>query len=158
PDWRAPMFAYKLGDPAGDLSFDDGDNAHGAPKAVVVDPVFSWGADRPLRTPWHETVIYELHVKGFTRRHPEVPDALRGTYAGLASEPAIAYLKKLGITAVELLPVHEMVDDKILLDRGLRNYWGYNTLGYFAPAGRYSASGRAGQQVTEFKQMVKALH
>jgi glycogen operon protein len=157
-DWKAPMFPYEPGDPAGDLSFDPNDNAWGAPKSVVVDPTFVWEGDRPLRTPWHDTVIYEVHVKGFTARHPDIPPALRGTYAALASPPAIEHFRKLGITAIELLPIHEIVDDKHLVDRGLKNYWGYNTLCYFAPAGRYASRGRRGEQVVEFKEMVRALH
>jgi glycogen operon protein len=157
-DWRAPMLPYKLGQPAGDLVIDTQDDAWGAPKSVVVDTAYVWDGDHVLRTPWHDTVIYEVHVKGFTMKHPDVPQNLRGTYAGLASEAAIAHFKKLGVTAVELLPIHELVDDQMLVDRGLKNYWGYNTLGYFAPAGRYAASGRRGQQVVEFKDMVKKLH
>ncbi|MDI1450454.1 glycogen debranching protein GlgX [Polyangium sp. 6x1] len=157
-DWRAPMFPYVLGHPDQDLAMCEKDNAWGAPKAVVVDNVFDWENDKPPRTPWRDTVIYELHVKGFTVRHPDVPATLRGTYAALASEAVIAYLKKLGVTAVELLPVHEMVDDQMLVHRGLRNYWGYNTLSYFAPAGRYASMGRRGEQVAEFKRMVKTLH
>ncbi|UQA62912.1 glycogen debranching protein GlgX [Polyangium aurulentum] len=157
-DWRAPMFPYKLGHPDLDFAMCSEDNAWGAPKSVVIDNVFDWENDRNPRTPWRETVIYEAHVKGFTMRHPDVPEAIRGTYAALASEPVIAYLKKLGVTAVELLPVHEIIDDKILVDKGLRNYWGYNTLSFFAPAGRYSSMGRRGEQVAEFKRMVKTLH
>lgn len=159
-DWRAPMFPYRLDDDSADadLTLDLRDNAWGAPKCVVVDETFDWGDDRPLRTPWHDTVLYEVHVKGFTARHPDVPEPLRGTYLGMASAPAIEHLVRLGITAVELLPVHEIVDDKHLVDKGLRNYWGYSTLAYFAPAGRYSSGGRLGQQVTEFKQLVKTLH
>jgi isoamylase len=157
-DWRAPMFPYKLDCPEGDLAIDEQDNARGAPKSVVVDNVFVWDNDHMPRRPWRDTVIYEVHVKGFTMRHPDVPEAMRGTYAGLASEGAITYLKKLGVTAVELLPVHEMVSEKHLEDRGLSNYWGYNTLAYFAPAGRYASRGRLGEQVAEFKAMVKALH
>ena len=158
-DWRAPMFPYRLGDPAEDLSRDDRDGARGAPKAVIVDGRFDWGDERAPHHAWNDTIIYELHVRGFTMRHPDVPPELRGTYAGLASEPAIAHLRSLGVTAVELLPIHEIVDDKALVERGLRNYWGYNTLGYFAPEGRYAACGRRhGEQVLEFKRMVKALH
>jgi glycogen operon protein len=157
-DWSAPMFPYKLGHPDSDLAIDDTDNAAGAPKCVVVDNVFNWNNDHAPRTSWRNTVIYEVHVKGFTMRNPDVPEEIRGTYAGIASRGAIAHFKKLGVTAIELMPVHEMLDDKHLVDRGLRNYWGYNTLGYFAPAGRYSSMGRLGDQVAEFKAMVKALH
>jgi glycogen operon protein len=124
------------------------------PKCQVVDTAFTWGDDRRPDIPWHETIIYELHVKGFTMLHPEVPPALRGTYAGLATTPVIEYLKRLGVTTVELMPVHTFVDDRHLVQKGLRNYWGYNSIGYFAPDNRYSASG----QVAEFKTMVKALH
>jgi isoamylase len=126
----------------------------GLGRCQVVDTAFSWGEDRAPRTPWSDTVIYELHVKGFTQRHPDVPEQLRGTYAGLASLPVVEYLKSLGVTAVELLPVHAFVDEKRLVQHGLRNYWGYNTIGFFAPEMRYSASGTIG----EFKTMVKALH
>jgi glycogen operon protein len=157
-EWTAPMFPFDREDPREDLVIDVRDNAHGAPKAVVVEDVFLWDDDQPPRRPWRDTVIYELHVKGFTARHPDIPEELRGTYAGLASEPAIRHLTDLGVTAVELLPVHEIADEPEVIARGLKNYWGYATLGYFAPAGRYARSGRLGQQVTEFKEMVKALH
>ncbi len=141
-----------------DLERDDEDDADAVPKAVVIDEAFSWEGDRHPRIPFHDTVIYETHVKGFTMRMPEVPARLRGTYAGLASEPAIAYLKDLGVTAVELLPVHHIADERFLHERGLRNYWGYSTIGYFAPHSEYAASGTRGEQVREFKEMVKALH
>jgi isoamylase len=157
-DWTAPVFGYKAGNPGDDLTVDDGDSAPGAPKGVVVDRFFDWNGDRHPRIPWHESVIYEVHVKGFTQQHPGVPPELRGTYAGLAHPAAVKHLKSLGITAVELLPVHEYIDDKFLLDKGLTNYWGYNTLGYFAPEGRYSSAGRHGEQVAEFKAMVRELH
>ncbi|MBZ0159335.1 glycogen debranching protein GlgX [Candidatus Methylomirabilis sp.] len=152
------MFGYTVGDPAEDLSRDDQDSAECMPKCVVIDPAFTWGDDRPPRTPWHRTIIYEVHVKGFTVHHPQVPKVQRGTYAGLASPAAIDYLRKLGITAVELMPVHHCVTDKPLVDRGLTNYWGYNSIGYFAPDVRYSSSGRLGGQAAEFKTMVKTLH
>ena len=126
----------------------------GLGRAQVVDSAFSWGDDRPPRTPWRDTVIYELHVRGFTMQHPEVPEQLRGTYAGLATAPVLEHLKRLGVTAVELLPVHAFVDEKRLLQHGLRNFWGYNPIGFFAPEMRYSASGTLG----EFKTMVKTLH
>jgi isoamylase len=158
PDWSAPLFGYRLGGEREDLERDDGDSSRGAPKGVIVDRFFDWEGDRPPGTPWHRSVIYEVHVKGFTACHPRVPPELRGTYAGLAHPAAIEHLTSLGVTAVELLPVHEFLDDKHLLDRGLSNYWGYNTLGYFAPEGRYSSSGRLGEQVAEFKAMVRALH
>jgi isoamylase len=152
--WRYPHFGYRLGAEEEDLSYDERDNAAGMPKCRVVDTAFTWGEDRPPRTPWDETVIYELHVKGFTKRHPNIPEDLRGTYAGLASAPAIEHLKRLGVTAVELMPVHSFVDDKHLVDKGLKNYWGYNSIGFFAPDMRYSATGSIG----EFKTMVKRLH
>ena len=127
-------------------------------RGQVVDPAFTWGDDRPPRTPWQDTVIYELHVKGFTQRHPEVPEQLRGTYAGLCSAPALEYFKRLGVTAVELLPVHAIVDERRLLHHGLRNYWGYNTIGFFAPEMRYSTPNSARDPVAEFKSMVRTLH
>jgi isoamylase len=153
--WSDAHFAYKVGSKQEDLSFDRRDNASGMPKCKVIDASFTWGDDRPLRTPWHDTVIYEVHVKGFTMLHPEVPTPLRGTYAGFTTEPVLAYLKRLGVTAVELLPVHTFVDDRLLVAKGLRNYWGYNSVGFFAPDMRYSASGSV---VDEFKTMVKRLH
>ncbi len=141
-----------------DLEPDDEDDAAAIPRSVVVDPGFDWeGTSRP-RTDWHETVIYETHVKGFTKLHPEVREDLRGTYAGLASEPAIAYFQDLGVSAVELLPVHHFVDELHLVEKGLTNYWGYSSIGYFAPHAAYAATGARGEQVLEFKGMVKALH
>ncbi len=156
--WHDSMFGYRVGNPKEDLSSDKRDNAAYAPLAVTIDPAFTWGDDRPPGTPWHKTIIYELHVKGFTQLHPDVPEPLRGTYMGLASGPAIEYLKRLGITAVELMPTHHFVDDRHLLDRGLRNYWGYNTLGFFAPELRYSTTNDGQESVREFKRMVHALH
>ena len=141
-----------------DLEPDDEDDAEAMPKAVVIDPAFDWEGDRRLDTLWPDTVIYEVHVKGFTKRHPDVREDLRGTYAGLASEPAIAHLQALGVTAVELLPIHEIVPEAFLVDRGLTNYWGYSSIGYLAPHGPYAATGDRGEQVREFKGMVKALH
>jgi isoamylase len=157
-NWSAPVYGYRLGDAAADLARDNQDDAGGVPKAVVATPFFDWDNDRPPSIPWHESVIYEVHVKGFTIRHPDVPRELRGTYSGLGHPAAIKYLTDLGVTAVELLPVHAFLDDAFLLDKGLRNYWGYNTLGYFAPEGRFASLGTHGQQVGEFKAMVKALH
>ena len=157
-DWNAPVFGYELGSPDADLSYDEEDDAWGVPKSIVVDTSFDWEDDQPPRIPFHESVIYEAHVKGFTARHPDVPEKLRGTYAGMASPAAINYLKRLGITAVELLPIHEFLDDGYLTELGLSNYWGYNTTNYFSPAGRYSSRGDRGEQVIEFKEMVKALH
>ncbi len=137
---------------------DSRDDGPAKPKSVVVHDSFDWGNDARPQTPWHRTVVYELHVKGFTRRNPAVPAALRGTYAGLTTPAAIDHLRKLGITAVELLPIHEAVDEGPLVRRGLINYWGYSTIGFFAPEQRYSSKGSIGGQVTDFKAMVKALH
>jgi len=156
--WNDALYGYRIGDPAGDLSCDERDSGAFIPKSVVVDATFDWEGDRLLRIPWNETVIYELHVKGFTARNRHVEDGKRGTYAGIASAAAVDYLSALGITAVELLPIHHHVDEKFLIDRGLVNYWGYNTIGYFAPDCRYSSTGFLGEQVREFKEMVKALH
>ncbi|MBI1998319.1 MAG: glycogen debranching protein GlgX [Deltaproteobacteria bacterium] len=156
--WSDALFGYAVGHPDKDLSLDERDSAAGLPKSVVVDPAFSWGNDAPPQIPWHKTIIYELHIKGFTARHPDVPAELRGTYAGLACPPVLDYLHSLGITAVELMPVQQFVADKHLKDRGLTNYWGYNTIGFFAPDACYSSSGFFGQQVAEFKTLVKALH
>jgi glycogen operon protein len=156
--WSDELWGYKVGDPKADLSFDERDNAKFAPLAAVVDEAFTWGDDRPPNTSWSKTLIYEVHVKGFTKLHEEVPENLRGTYGGLASDAAIRYLRNLGVTAVELLPVHEPVDDRHLVDRGLVNYWGYNTLGFFAPASRYASVEAAGDVVREFKMMVRNLH
>jgi isoamylase len=155
--WHDSLYGYSAGHPEGDLSFSTRDSAPYAPLARVVETAYTWGDDRPPRTPWADTIIYELHVKGFTKRHPQVPEKLRGTYAGLASQAAIRHLVDLGVTAVELLPVHFAVSEGFLVDRGLTNYWGYNTLGYFAPDPRLAASG-AGGAVSEFKMMVRALH
>jgi glycogen operon protein len=152
--WSDAQFGYRVGHPKEDLSFDKRDSAAGMPKCRVVDPAFTWGDDRPPRIPFHDTVIYELHVRGFTMKHPEVPPELRGTYAGLATAPVIDHLLRMGVTAVELMPVHTFVDDRHLLERGLKNYWGYNTIGFFSPDMRYSATGR----ISEFKTMVKTLH
>ncbi|HEX9242706.1 MAG TPA: glycogen debranching protein GlgX [Anaeromyxobacter sp.] len=156
-DFSGPVYGYPLDAPEQDLARDDRDSASAMAKGVVVNGAFDWGDDRPPRVPWHRSVIYEAHVKGFTARHPKVPPELRGTYLGLASPAAIDHLVRLGVTAVELLPVHEFVDDPFLRARGLTNYWGYSTLGFFAPEQRY-ARGSRGEQVTEFRQMVKALH
>jgi len=152
--WHDALFGYTVGHAKGDLSFDRRDSAAYMPKARIHEPAFTWGDDRRPRVPWHDTVIYELHVRGFTMQHPDVPPALRGTFEALASTPVIQHLKRLGVTTVELMPVHRFIDDRPLVDRGLRNYWGYNTLGFFAPEARYCASGK----VKEFKTMVKTLH
>ena len=152
--WSDAHFGYRIGHRLEDLSFDRRDNAGLMPKCRVVDPAFSWGNDKPPTISWSDMVIYELHVRGFTKNHPEVPAALRGTYAGLATAPVIDHLKRLGITSVELMPVHAFVDDRHLVERGLANYWGYNSIGFFAPDHRYSSSG----MISEFKSMVKTMH
>jgi isoamylase len=153
------LFGYSWDSPEEDLSFSDLDSANMVPKSVVVDQTFDWEDDDLLRTPWHETVIYETHVKGFTKLHPDIPEELRGTYAGIAHPSAIEHLQRLGITAVELMPVHHfLARPGHLVDKGLSNYWGYDSINYFAPYSGYSASGSLGQQVAEFKEMVKALH
>jgi len=156
--WDDRLFGYQFGSPESDLSRDDGDSGSLMPKSVVVDSDFPWGGDRRPNIPWHETILYELHVKGFTTRHPGVPANLRGTYAGLATAPVIEYLRSLSVTAVELMPIQQFVTERHLAERGLLNYWGYNSIGYFAPEVRYSSSGRLGEQVREFKSMVKTLH
>ncbi len=156
--WDDSMYGYRIGHPDLDLSFDDRDNAASCCLGAVIDPAFTWGDDRRPGTPWHETILYELHVRGFTRRHPDVPPALRGTYAGLASEPVIRYLKRLGVTAVEIMPVHHHAFDRHLLERGLSNYWGYNTIAFFAPDLRYAANHSPAGSVGEFKTMVRGLH
>jgi isoamylase len=152
--WSDSHFGYRVGHKQEDLSFDRRDDGVGMPKNQVIDSAFTWGTDRAPCIPWHETVIYELHVKGFTMCHPEVPAHLRGTYAGLATAPIIEYLTRLGVTSIELMPVHSFVDDRQLVERGLRNYWGYNSIGFLAPEPRYLATG----SITEFKTMVKVLH
>jgi glycogen operon protein len=154
--WSDALYGYTIGDPAGDLSFDDRDSAADVPKCIVIAPEFTWGEDRKPGTPWNRTVIYECHVRGMTMRHPQVPDDLRGTYLGLASDPIIDHLQSLGVTAVEIMPVHQFVAERALVDRGLTNYWGYNSLAYLAPEAKYAHV--AGQQVQEFKSMVKTLH
>jgi glycogen operon protein len=152
--WHDALFGYRIGAKREDLALDRRDSAPMMPKCKVIDPAFTWADDRHPRTPWHETIIYELHVKGFTKLHPLVPEALRGTYAALATEPVIGHFKQLGITAVELMPVHALVDDRHLVEKGLRNYWGYNSIGYFAPDFRYAVTDLA----ADFKTMVKTLH
>ena len=156
--WADEMFGYAVGDKKEDLAQDFRDDAWGVPKSVVIDTGFDWQGDRRPSVPLHNSVIYEVHVKGFSKLWQEVPEQLRGTYAALGSPVAIDYLKKLGVTAVDLLPVHAHIDDKILVDRGLTNYWGYNTIGFFAPHAQYSSSGQTGAQVSEFKSMVRNLH
>jgi isoamylase len=156
--WNDALFGYRVGDKNMDLSFDDRDSTPFMPKCVVVDSSYNWRNDTPMRIPWNETIIYEAHVKGMTKLHPSIPREKRGTYAALASEPLITHLRRLGITALELLPVQQHVNDRYLVERGSVNYWGYNTIGFFAPDCRYCSSGVAGQQVDEFKRMVHTLH
>jgi isoamylase len=155
--WSNDLFAYKVGSPKEDLEPDPDNSAGGVPKSVVIDNAFTWEEDRPLHIPYNRTIIYECHVKGMTQRHPGVPPELRGTYLGLCSDPMIEYFQNLGVTALELLPVHQFVVDRHLAERGLTNYWGYNSIGFFAPDVRYATRG-LGNQVYEFKTMVKTLH
>jgi len=157
-NWNAPVFSYPVGGHEADTGLDKQDDAWGMPKGVVINPFFPWEEPPAPHVPWHRTIIYETHVRGLTMKHPEVPPEQRGTYAGLASPVIIEYLKNLGITAIELMPVHDFLDDKHLVDRGLHNYWGYNTTNFFSPQAKYSSSGDHGGQVSEFKTMVKALH
>ncbi|MCJ8505702.1 glycogen debranching protein GlgX [Kocuria flava] len=154
-DWAQPLFSYNFGE---EDSFNEEDSAPHMPKGVVINPFFNWEGDRTPRTPYHKSVIYEAHVKGLTERHPEIPEEQRGTYAGVAHPAVIAHLQKLGVTAIELMPVHQFVQDSTLLEKGLRNYWGYNTIGFFAPHNEYHSTNDLGGQVQEFKAMVKALH
>ncbi|WP_328476179.1 glycogen debranching protein GlgX [Actinoplanes sp. NBC_00393] len=154
-EWDEALFSYRFGHPD---SYNDADSEPYAPKSVVVNPFFDWGNDRPLKVPFHQTVIYETHVKGMTIQHPDIPADVRGTYSGLAHPVMTNYLKQLGVTAVELMPVHQFVHDSGLIEKGLSNYWGYNTIGFFAPHNGYSSFAGGGGQVQEFKAMVKALH
>ncbi len=156
--WDEAVYGYRFGADDQDLSRNEDDSAELVPKSIVTSPYFDWGSDRRPDVPLHESMIYELHVRGFTMRHPTMAPELRGTYAGLATPEAIEHLHLLGVTAVELLPVHHFVDDHILQERGLHNYWGYNSIGYLAPHSAYCSSGERGEQVNEFKGMVKALH
>ena len=152
--WDNSNFGYIVGDKKEDFSFDEKDNAKFIPKGIVIDEAFSWGNDVKPSIPWHETIIYETHVKGFTKLHPDVPEELRGTYAGLSSTPVINYLKRLGVTSIELLPVHFFIDDHYLVEKNLVNYWGYNSICFFSPDIRYSYTG----SIKEFKTMVRTLH
>ncbi len=154
--WNEAVFPYLFD--RGPWTLNDSNSAPFVPKGVVHQPHFDWSGDRRLQLPWYETVIYETHVKGITARHPEIPEELRGTYAGLAQAAVIDYLQRLGITAIELMPVHFFIHDKHLVDQGLRNYWGYNSIGYFAPQNEYATDKRPAGAVVEFKQMVKTLH
>ena len=153
--WSDAHFGYRIGHARADLSLDRRNSAADMPKSRVIDPAFTWGDDRAPARPWHETVIYELHVRGFTMQHPDIPSYLRGTYAALATDPVIEHLTRLGVTAVELMPVHAFIDDRDLQARGLRNYWGYNSIGFFAPDRRYAATDRPED---EFRIMVRTLH
>jgi len=153
--WHDAVFPYRMGDPD---RHDTRDSARYVPRSVVIDPAFDWGNDRPPATPHHETVLYEVHVKGFTQTHPDIPPDLRGRYAGLAHPAAIEHLRTLGITAVELMPVHQFIHYAHLAEKGLRNYWGYSSIAYLAPHNEYAASGQCGEQVVEFKEMVRAMH
>jgi isoamylase len=156
-DWKAPIFGHDAAS-GNDLKIDTQDSAAGVPKSVVIESKFDWEGDCRPDLPLADSVVYEVHVRGFSMLNPEIPENLRGTYAGLSHEVSINYFKKLGITAVELLPIHHFIDEGHLVAKGLTDYWGYNTLGFFAPMSRYSSSGDAGGQVNEFKQMVKAFH
>lgn len=158
PDWSAHVFGYPVGQPDGDLQACLHDSANGVPRSVVVDDAFDWGTDAPPAVPWRKTVIYEAHVKGLTKLHPAVPENLRGTYLGVCHPAVLEHLKALGVTAIELLPIHEAADDGHLIEKGLRNYWGYSTLGFFAPEQHYATDRSPGAAVREFKTMVKALH
>ncbi|TLV02099.1 glycogen debranching protein GlgX [Dyadobacter luticola] len=157
-EWNDALFAYRIGDPEEDLSMNTDDSAPYIPKSVVVDESFDWEDDQRIDRPYHQTIIYEAHVRGFTKMNEQIPEQHRGTYAGMAHPATIEYLKALGITAIELLPVHQFLADRHLCDQGLTNYWGYNTLNFFAPDPRYCSCSEPGEQVKEFKAMVKALH
>ncbi|MFY0524981.1 glycogen debranching protein GlgX [Archangium gephyra] len=157
-DFSAPVYAYELGEEEQDLAFDIRDSAAGVPKAVVITDDFDWEGDSAPAVPLHRSLIYEAHVKGLTKLHPDIPEHLRGTYAALGHPAIIEHMRKLGVTALELLPIHTHVDEPFLVNKGFTNYWGYSTLGYFSPDARFSASGSRGGQVAEFKSMVKALH
>ncbi|RAW00926.1 glycogen debranching protein GlgX [Pseudochryseolinea flava] len=157
-DWNDSLFGYKIPDDEQDLSYSEIDSAAFIPKSVVVDPSFDWGDDKPLDIPYHKSIIYEAHVKGLTKLNNNIPEEIRGTYAGIAHPSTINYLKELGVTAIELMPVHHFVVDRHLKEKGLTNYWGYNTIGFFAPDARYASNGVTGEQVNDFKNMVKELH
>jgi len=157
-EWDDSLYGYEIGNPDEDLSFSESDSAPFVPKSVVIDPAFDWEGDEAPKIPYHQSTIYEAHVKGFTKLCPEIPEEIRGTYAAIGHPATVDYLKKLGISAIELMPVHQFVSDRGLKEKGLTNYWGYNTIGFFAPDVRYSGSGVTGGQVNEFKEMVKALH
>ncbi len=157
-EWNDALFGYTIGHKDEDLSFDERDSSAFMPKSVVIDSAFSWGNDVPLRTPWNKSIIYEAHVKGLTALNKEIPEEYRGTYAGIATHEMIEYFQSLGITAIELMPVHQFIHDRVLIDKGLRNYWGYNSIGFFSPHAAYASAQSPGKQVEEFKSMVKVLH
>ncbi|HYF70599.1 MAG TPA: glycogen debranching protein GlgX, partial [Ohtaekwangia sp.] len=157
-EWHDSLFGYEIGHEQEDVSFSELDSTPFLPKSVVIDQTFEWDTDTAPKIPYHKTIIYETHLRGFTMLHPEIPKALKGTYAGLAHPVCIEYFKKLGITAVEIMPVHFFVADRHLVEKGLTNYWGYNTIGFFAPEVRYASRGVRGEQVVEFKEMVKTFH
>lgn len=156
--WDDALYAYKVGDKTEDLSYDERDSAPFMPKSVVVDSAFSWGDDSPPRIPWNKSIIYETHVKGLTILNPAVPAEYKGSFAAISSEEIMEYLQKLGVTAVELMPVQHFINERVIISKGLTNFWGYNAIGYFAPHAAYSSAGACGQQVNEFKTMVKSLH
>ena len=158
PEWRDEIFGYDRKNADNGNSFSITDSAPFMPKCVVVDDAFNWEGDQYPKTKYHNTIIYELHVKGFTQSHPSIPENIKGTYSALAHPEIIKYFKSLGITAIELMPVQYFLSEDSLIDNGLTNYWGYNTVGFFAPDVRYASKGTTGEQVTEFKEMVKALH
>ncbi|WP_179413519.1 glycogen debranching protein GlgX [Mucilaginibacter sp. E4BP6] len=157
-NWDDALYGYEIGNEQQDLSFSEVDSVPFIPKSVVIDQNFNWEDDQPLNIPYHQSIIYEAHVKGFTKLCTDIPEELRGTYSGIGHPATIEYLKKLGITAIELMPVHQFINDRGLTEKGLVNYWGYNSIGFFAPDVRYSAKGVIGEQVREFKEMVKELH
>src|SRR5215470_16448718 len=156
--WHDSLFGYEVGHADADLSFSEQDSVPFMPRCVVIDPTFDWGDDKAPKIPYHKSIIYELHVKGFTKLHAHIPENIRGTYSSLAHPVIISYLKDLGINAVELMPIHYFITDRQLEESGKANYWGYNTIGFFAPDVRYSSNGHLGEQVFEFKNMVKELH
>jgi len=157
-EWHNSIFGYALGNPEEDMGFSEEDSAPYIPKGVVIDPSFNWENDKAPKIPYHKSIIYEAHVKGLTQLHLGIPEEIRGTYSAIAHPVIIQYLKDLGITAIELMPVHQFVNDGFLREKGLTNYWGYNTIGFFAPDIKYSGNGHLGGQVAEFKTMVKELH
>ncbi|MBC8054755.1 MAG: glycogen debranching protein GlgX [Sphingobacteriaceae bacterium] len=157
-DWHDALFGYQVGHQDTDLTFSETDSGPFIPKSVVINPEFDWKGVESPKIPYHKSIIYETHVKGFTQSHPDIPEEIRGTYAGLSHSVTLNYLKQLGITAIELMPVHQFVSDRFLAEKGLHNYWGYNTIGFFAPDARYCSSGILGEQVNEFKNMVKEFH